>query len=616
MASTLKCPFCGGTLLSNEKNCPHCGGENIHYVADTSRRIFHPKTIEELKEYCAERGMPLLRMRFFIGQDYREPKAFGIYKAGENRYVVYKNKADGSRAVRYDGPDEAFAVNELFDKLLSECHNRGIYPDGNVQSSSGSPGGSASRSPSRSKRSKKIGGIIAGIYGFFMLMAILLYGTGTSRDQGITPQQRLENLRQAPDTYDSVRIEKRYYTYDLNSQTLVTSLFEEDHLNDGYYQDSYYVSSLYGGAYESTKHNFGKEDSAQEGAVYYRNGKKAWYVYIASESDWKTAKEPDYQRLGQSLEYLGNVWQNTWNVPDYSSFPVASGYYSHGEDCYYRDAYSSNGIWYTYRPADSDWFRSDCPVKLGIPADKLTYLKSENPAGIKSFKESSPYAVTNRLTGYYRREDQVYYRHYNAKGNQKLCWYTFGQKPDPDVCADPASAEWSETSEPSTDSLVYLGDTYQPGWREKWAFTDFKESAAGMQAHQINGYVKQEKELFYHYKSSWYRFDSDNDSWESSSEPSGDGLPEIYLGDTYQTSDEAKAADEWAEDWHTTDFKTSDAWKSIERAEAAESERAAWEAQEAAEKRAEQEHRNSWRDSYDSDYDSWDSDDTDWDSDW
>ena len=139
MASTLKCPFCGGVLLSNEKICPHCGVGNANYTEDAPGRIFHPKTIAELKEYCAERGMPLLRMRFFVGQDYREPKAFGIYKASENRYVVYKNKADGSRAVRYDGPDEAHAVNELFEKLLSECHNRGIYPDGAVRRASGRP---------------------------------------------------------------------------------------------------------------------------------------------------------------------------------------------------------------------------------------------------------------------------------------------------------------------------------------------------------------------------------------------------------------------------------------------------------------------------------------------
>ena len=129
MASTSKCEFCGGTVGSDEKNCPHCGASNPNYVVDTPRQVFLPKTIDELKEYCAERGMPLLRMRFFIGEDFREPRAFGIFRDGD-QFVVYKNKSDGSRAIRYRGPDEAYAVNELFQKLLSECHNRGIYPDG------------------------------------------------------------------------------------------------------------------------------------------------------------------------------------------------------------------------------------------------------------------------------------------------------------------------------------------------------------------------------------------------------------------------------------------------------------------------------------------------------
>ena len=136
MASTGKCKFCGGVVRSDERKCPQCGAENENFVADTSRSVFLPKTIPELQEYCAERGMPLLRMRFFIGEDFREPRAFGIYQDGED-FVVYKNKSDGSRAIRYRGPDEAYAVNELFQKLLEECHNRGIYPDGKPDSRSG-----------------------------------------------------------------------------------------------------------------------------------------------------------------------------------------------------------------------------------------------------------------------------------------------------------------------------------------------------------------------------------------------------------------------------------------------------------------------------------------------
>ena len=118
MIWTKTCSVCGGSVRSDEPVCPQCGAPNEV-----------PQTIEELKSYCRKRGMPLQRMRFFIGENYQEPKAFGIYEQN-GRYIVYKNKANGTRAVRYDGPDEGNAVKELFLKLLDECHNRGIYPDG------------------------------------------------------------------------------------------------------------------------------------------------------------------------------------------------------------------------------------------------------------------------------------------------------------------------------------------------------------------------------------------------------------------------------------------------------------------------------------------------------
>lgn len=134
MSSTGKCQYCGSTISSEDPKCPNCSAPNPNYVEDTPRTVFLPKTVDELKEYCAERGMPLLRMRFFIDEDYREPRAFGIYRDGTD-FVVYKNKSDGSRAVRYRGPDEEHAVSELFHKLLEECHNRGIYPDGKLEGS-------------------------------------------------------------------------------------------------------------------------------------------------------------------------------------------------------------------------------------------------------------------------------------------------------------------------------------------------------------------------------------------------------------------------------------------------------------------------------------------------
>ena len=80
-------------------------------------------SVQELIERTA--NMPLERMRFFINEDRQEPKCFGIYHDDqEDRWVVYKNKANGSRAVRYSGPDEAYAANEIWMKIQSEIGMR------------------------------------------------------------------------------------------------------------------------------------------------------------------------------------------------------------------------------------------------------------------------------------------------------------------------------------------------------------------------------------------------------------------------------------------------------------------------------------------------------------
>ena len=82
-------------------------------------------SIEELKQKCAEKNMPLEKMRFFIGKDMKEPKCFGVYQdETTGDWIVYKNKANGERAIRYSGPDEARAAQEIWDKIGDEIRLR------------------------------------------------------------------------------------------------------------------------------------------------------------------------------------------------------------------------------------------------------------------------------------------------------------------------------------------------------------------------------------------------------------------------------------------------------------------------------------------------------------
>lgn len=84
-----------------------------------------PKTIQELQDYCDRNGFEAQKTRFFIGEDYKGAKAFGIYQDEETgEFVVYKNKDNGVRAIRYSGRDEEYAVSELYDRLQAEIVNQ------------------------------------------------------------------------------------------------------------------------------------------------------------------------------------------------------------------------------------------------------------------------------------------------------------------------------------------------------------------------------------------------------------------------------------------------------------------------------------------------------------
>lgn len=113
----IRCEYCDGYLEDTDENCPNCAAVNRHLKRNADGV---PQTIEELITFASAKKLPLEEMRFFLGKDIREPKAFGIYKNADGDFVVYKNKSTGERVVRYEGKDEAYAVNEIYQKMRTE----------------------------------------------------------------------------------------------------------------------------------------------------------------------------------------------------------------------------------------------------------------------------------------------------------------------------------------------------------------------------------------------------------------------------------------------------------------------------------------------------------------
>ena len=282
MASTSKCPYCGSTVRSDERSCPNCGAVNEHFVQDSARKIVKPRTIAELKEYCAERGMPLLRMRFFIGEDYREPKAFGIYRDGED-VVVYKNKADGTRAVRYEGKDEAYAVNEIYQKMKAEIIEERQYSADHPVHKSGS--GSGKNKRTRKSTTPSIMKILGIIFGAYMSIGIII-GIITAIFAG---DVKNTGYYKYDDTLYYQRNGNWYYYDEDYGDWYATTV--DDELNDNYddYFEAYSYDDSYGGS------DYSSSDS------YYDN-------YYDTDNNWDDDWDDD------DWDYdSGSDWDSGWD---------------------------------------------------------------------------------------------------------------------------------------------------------------------------------------------------------------------------------------------------------------------------------------------------------------
>jgi len=121
----IRCEYCESFIDDTDEKCLNCGGVNDHLIRNA---IGVPQTIDELKKWCQGKNIPLEQARFFVGKDCREARAFGIYRDEKTEnFIVYKNKSDGTRAIRYEGKDESYAVNELYQKLKQEILNQKQY---------------------------------------------------------------------------------------------------------------------------------------------------------------------------------------------------------------------------------------------------------------------------------------------------------------------------------------------------------------------------------------------------------------------------------------------------------------------------------------------------------
>ena len=178
----IKCEYCNNFIDDQDEKCPYCGASNAGL-----KRMGNgvPQTIEELKQWYIDHNLPDENTtRFFIGRDYSGPRAFGIFKdESTGKFIVYKNKSDGTRTTRYAGTDEAYAVNELYMKLKEEMINQKGNSVGSRSSNYSRPVNNAQYSNTQTTKSSSNGWIIALviIIVMFLLCSGIFFG-GASRN--------------------------------------------------------------------------------------------------------------------------------------------------------------------------------------------------------------------------------------------------------------------------------------------------------------------------------------------------------------------------------------------------------------------------------------------------
>ena len=336
----IECSYCGNSFDDYLEKCPNCGAPSDALVRTASDT---PRTIEELQEWYKSKGLPPAETtRFFIGVDYKKPRAFGIYKdPSTGVVVVYKNKDNGERAVRYQGTDEAYGVNELYQRLKQEIIQQKMN---NVKKAQGSSNYATNNKAKNigSSMLKKLLAVLGAC--FAMFMGIVLIGVAViffSPSDG-------------------------YYDYQ----------------NHYYYYDGAGNSNLYVFEYDETSADWKKpvEKDAEPGIF---DKKKTCKPYFLSEK-WEASYA--CSDISDSIVYK-----------DYKkSADVHPVYYTVNEDYYYHRGFDYYTDWFYYD--DDDWVSVDVeglPVEMthaSTVSDFFYTTEWDSSTQFSDFTESEIYA--------------------------------------------------------------------------------------------------------------------------------------------------------------------------------------------------------------------------------
>lgn len=277
----IKCEYCESWINDYDKVCKNCGGTNSHFKRQADGV---PATIEELKQWAYAKNIPLDDMRTYIGVNMKTARAFGIYQDKETgNFIVYKNKADGSRSIRYEGPDEAYAVNELYQKIKERIAEQKRHMSNQNQQKQRNRG---KRKRSSGKEASRVTKVVLTFYALFIVAMLVISCIGRS-NRADTGYYNYGNSTYYHSSHNN------WYIWN-NDDWYSTSV--PDELNDNY--DNYYESSGY--TYDVEYGDFYSSESYQNEVESYTNDDD-W------DSDWDSSWDSS-----DSWDSSWDDWDSDW----------------------------------------------------------------------------------------------------------------------------------------------------------------------------------------------------------------------------------------------------------------------------------------------------------------
>lgn len=276
----VKCEYCGSYIEETDEFCKNCGAVNSGFKRSTDGT---PKTIEELKAWYQSKNLPPKEVtRFFIGENYTGARAFGIYEEN-GEYIVYKNKDDGSRAVRYKGRDQAYAVNELYLKLKAEILNQKAH---NINGKSGKK-----QSKLKDRFDTLTGFLFLIVFGLGFLFAIFSFISGTVKKVKDLPYAGNYYSYGSDIYYCDSYVDDSWYVYDYDDQDYLPVEIPEQMYDD--------IQS----------YRFSEGDEWDNGLERFEDTDMGQYVESLKESD----SDSDYSwSSSDSWDSDSSDWDSDW----------------------------------------------------------------------------------------------------------------------------------------------------------------------------------------------------------------------------------------------------------------------------------------------------------------